>query len=307
MNKLTKILVASDLSARADYALARAMQLAGQHGAELLVLHVVEPVRASAPAEDWLWPSDEFPVTLERDLEAEAQAELERRLGALPGAANIRACVETRIGTSYHEIIGLACAQDVDLVVVGAHGRAYLRDLLLGTTAERVVRKGDRPVLVVKNPCEQAYRRVLAPVDFSDTSKEAARLGTRIAPKAQLELLHAYEIWFEGKLRDSGVSEEQILEWHQHYEQRAREELKAFARDCQLDPAAVRFIVRQGYPGTTIARAVTDQRADLIAIGTRGLSGMRYVLLGSVAEHVLREAPCDVLTVRPRKAESNQP
>jgi nucleotide-binding universal stress UspA family protein len=307
MNKLTKILVASDFSTRADYALARAMQLAGQHGAELLALHVIEPVRASAPAEDWLWPSDEFPETLERDLEAEAQAELERRVGALPGAANIRARIETRFGTSYHEIIGLARAQNVDLVVVGAHGRAYLRDLLLGTTAERVVRKGDRPVLVVKMPCNQAYRRVLASVDFSDTSKEAIRFSTRVAPKAQLELLHAYEIWFEGKLRDSGMSEEQILAWHQQYEQQAREELKVFAHDCKLDPAAVRFLVRQGYPGTTIARAVIDQRADLIAIGTRGLSGIRYVLLGSVAEHVLREAPADVLVARPAAAEFELP
>jgi len=307
MNKLTKILVASDLSPRADYALARAVQLAGQHGAELLVLHVVEPVRPGAPAEDWLWPSDEFPGTLERDLKTEAQAELERRLGAMPGAANIRARVETRIGTSYHEIIGQARAQDVDLVVVGAHGRAYLRDLLLGTTAERVVRKGDRPVLVVKNPCEQAYRRVLASVDFSEASKEAIRLSARVAPKARLELLHAYQIWYEGKLRDSGMSEEQILAWHQQYEQQAREQLAAFARDCALELASTRFIVRQGYPSTIIARAVTDQRADLIAIGTRGLSGMRYVLLGSVAEHVLREAPCDVLTARPRKAEFELP
>src|SRR4030066_2328266 len=87
-----------------------------------------------------------------------------------------------------------------------SHGRGELKDWLLGTTAERVVRKGDRPVLVVKRPPEGPYRHVLVAVDFSDTSHRALALAAHLAPGAHLTLLHAYEFWYEARLTD--MSEE---------------------------------------------------------------------------------------------------
>jgi nucleotide-binding universal stress UspA family protein len=70
-----------------------------------------------------------------------------------------------------------------------------------------------------------------------------------------------------------------------------------------LGDTKVRRLTRRGYPGTTIAKTLTRLGADLVAVGTHGLGGLRYVLLGSVAEHVLREARCDVLAVRPKEFE----
>lgn len=307
MRVLKRILVASDLSPRADYAIARAAQLAVQHGAELVVLHVVEPVMPLQPAEDWLWPAGGLPATVERNLAATAQAELEARMAKLPQATRVQWRVETCGGAAFLEIIRRARALEADLIVVGAHGRAYLRDLLLGTTAERVIRKGDRPVLAVKKPCEQEYRRVLAAVDFSPTSKEAVRLAARLAPRAPIELFHAFELGYEGRIVDGGMSSDELEDLLRKYEQWARDRLGEFARDCGLEAGTTRVIVRHGYPGTTIARAVEEQRADLVCIGTRGLSGMRYVLLGSVAEHVLREVSCDVLVVHPQGASFELP
>ena len=295
MTALATILVATDLSPHADVALARAGQLAAEHGAALVVVHVFEPLRpADAPVP--AWPVAELPAGFERDLETEAREELGRRLTGLPDAARSRARVELAHGVPFAEINRAARDCAADLVVLGAHGRRFLRDLLLGTTTERVIRKGDRPVLVVKRPGDN-YRQVMVAVDYSAPARRALELAMRIAPAARLELLHAYEIWYEGKLRTGGMNEDDIATHRRRFEIGARGALAAFARDGGVDPAKLELAVQHGYPGTAVT-AAADQRADLVAIGTRGLSGLHYVLLGSVAEHVLRESRCDVLVTR---------
>jgi nucleotide-binding universal stress UspA family protein len=296
MEPLKRMLVASDLSPRAEHALARATLLAREHEAALTVLHVVEP---APPAGLEGWPF--LPAEIEAQAAAEASAALEARLAGVP--AHIR----TRTGKAFVEIIEQARADDCDLIVLGAHGRAFLRDLLLGTTAERVIRKGDRPVLAVKKPAKGPYRRVTVLVDFSKTAQRALAFATRLAPAARFQLMHAYEIWYEGKLRTGGTTSEQIEQLHREYEQKAREQMQASARAAGLDPGTVGYIIRHGYPPTMITHALSENRADLVALGTRGLSGLRYVLLGSVAEHVLRESPCDVLVAHPPATEAATP
>lgn len=73
--------------------------------------------------------------------------------------------------------------------------------------------------------------------------------------------------------------------------------LRSFIGEAGIDPKSVTCLVRHGYPGTAVTRAVSDLRADLVALGTRGMSGLGHLFLGSVAEHTLREARSDVLRV----------
>ena len=298
MQPLAHILAAGDLSPHADLVLARAAQLAAQHGAALKVLHVVDHVLgADRPPDNILKLAFGTPGEVETTLKQEAKATLNAKLAALPEAALLRAAVEARIGTPFLDIIVQARAAGADLVVLGAHGRGELKDWLLGTTAERVVRKGDRPVLVVKRPPEGPYRHVLVAVDFSDTSHRALALAAHLAPGAHLTLLHAYEFWYEARLTD--MSEEARRHLRQEHEQSVRAQMAALAQEAGLDTNRFTLLVRYGYPPTAIVKTIADQHADLVAIGTHGLSGLRYVLLGSVAEHVLREAGCDVLVARP--------
>lgn len=101
-------------------------------------------------------------------------------------------------------------AADFDLVVIGAYGMHPLRDFAIGTSAERLLRRSHRPVLVVNRKPAGPYRQVLVPVDFSPDARAAVSLARQVAPDAELHLLHAFEVAFESKLRFAGVEDEEI-------------------------------------------------------------------------------------------------
>lgn len=290
---IKQVLVATDLSPRADRALARAVQLVRTTGATLTVVHVVEPMHPAA-VDAGAWPPEALPARLEAQAAGDARQELQRRMAALGQPA---ARIEVLRGVPFVEIIKEARDSGADVVVLGAHGRAFFNELLLGTTAERVARKGQLPTLVVKNVAAGDYRRVLVPTDFSETSKRTLQAAARLAPAARFALLHVYDLNFE--LRAWEIGAERLLALQQQYEPGLRARLKELASSAGFAPGAVELDVRYGYPGQVISIAARESGADLVAVGTSGLTDMRYVLLGSVAEHVLRETPADVLTVPP--------
>lgn len=298
MKPLKQILIANDLSRRADHALARAALLAREHDARLTAQHVVaQGADTDTLPEEWsraLFGAGPAMEGHRQRVEQALRAKLERLV-----RDRVAARAQVDAGVPFVEIIRAARAHDADLVVLGAHGGHYLREWLIGTTAERVVRKGDRPVLIVKKPAEGPYRRLLAAVDFSETSKKALQCALRIAPKAKVTLLHVYDFGLAEVLHTGGNTSAELLELQRALGQQRRARLAAFARDAGLEPGKALLLVRYGYPGIVINAVAAERRVDLVAVGTQGLSGLRYILLGSVAEHVLREARCDVLAVHP--------
>jgi len=182
-------------------------------------------------------------------------------------------------------------------VVVGAHGRHFLKALLLGTTAEKVVRKGERPVLVVKRANRHPYRQVLVPVDFSEDSRQALALALRLAPRAIFHVLHAYE-GSEGRLWRADFTRSEIMHYRHQLAQERHREIDKFLRRVDCGGRPIRRLLRHGRASHVIAGVAGQLRADLVSVGTVGRTGLPYILLGSVAENVMREASCDVLVAR---------
>lgn len=305
MSRLTKILAGSDLSEWADLALQRAALLAGQHSASLSLLYVLDHAELLKVRHiDRLEKTRQgfMKVLLE-----EAKSVLDAKAAALVVQHDIEINVHVQRGKDFVEIIRWARDKNDDLIVLGAHGRFYIRDWILGTTLERVVRKGDRPVLVVKKKPTGVYRRVVVAVDFSTHGQHALEWAMRLAPDAEFHVLHVYDLWYEERLRTQGVSEQDITKLHSEETREHLDELNKFLASCKIDHSKVKLLVKPGYPGPTIAAEAARLGADLIAIGTHGLSGLLYVLLGSVAAHVLREAECDVLAVRPVRTQFGVP
>lgn len=305
MAPLDRILVTSDLSPPADRALARAVQLAAQHGAALKALYVVDHVLgADAPPEQLvkllIGDAGEVVPALKR----RAEQALRAKLGAQPPAQTE---VAVRVGSAFLEIIRQARDDASDLIVLGAHGRHFLRKWVLGTTAERVVRKGDRPVLVVKKSPRRPYRRLLAAMDFSDTAKRALGTAMRVAPQAHVTLLKVYDLMEMALPAIDRVTSEELSRLQGEFANEQRARLGALAGELGLDPARVTNLVRYGHPGWIVNLVAAETRADLVVIGTRGLTGLPHLLLGSVAEHVLRESRCDVLVERPAVREFELP
>lgn len=268
-----RILVSSDLGPGSHAAVERAARLSGELGADLAGLYVLPPGADARERE-------------------EAHLALETEYPLVPPSS--WHFVE---GRAFVEIIRASREVDADLVVLGALDEAAVRTFFLGGTAERVLRKGDRPVLVVKGAPRGPYRRVLVASDLSETSARAARMAKLLAPHADMELLHVTEDPREMRLIRTGAPEDEVVRAREEAVRNAREALRAFREENGLTNA--RITVESGRPAAAIPEMALRRGVDLIAIGTHGRTGLSHMLLGSVAESTLRDALCDTLAVRP--------
>jgi Universal stress protein UspA and related nucleotide-binding proteins len=283
---LSRILGATDLSPRAVKAVARAVQLADEHRATLTILHVLPDALGDEASK--------------RQIVLQVEQYLHRKVIKLSPDREKTVSIEVTTGTAFVEIIRRAREKAVDIILVGAHGEQFINKLLFGTTVERIVRRGDRPVLVVKRRVRGPYRTVLMATDFSDQSGEALALAMRVAPSAKYVLLHAYQ-GIEQQLWRSDFRKSDILRYRRELANQSREKLKHFIRKRGLDNTSFVRLVRYGRAPQVISSAARRLRPDLVAVGSAGRTGLPHVLLGSVAEHVLREVSCDVLVARPAR------
>lgn len=290
MNQVRSILAATDLSGPARHAAERAAWLAREWtGSQLTLCHVFS-LSALESIRRMVEPGAE---NLEQSLLAAADkslGDLARELERRHGAAT---ATRLSIGRALDEIPAAAEQLDADLLVMGARGAHFVRELLLGSTAERVLRRTRRPVLAVKQHPHEPYRRVLVPVDFSAYSVPAVRLAQALAPGAEINLLHAFEVELEGKMRFAGVAEDVI----HHYRTQAREDATQGMRTllARLGPGPFAPAVVHGAATTSILEAEQNLGADLIVMGKHGQSVMEELLIGSVTKHLLAHSACDVL------------
>jgi nucleotide-binding universal stress UspA family protein len=185
-----------------------------------------------------------------------------------------------------------------ELLIVGAARRSRLGRAILGTTAQRVLREAPAPVLVVRRPMPVPVRRVLLTTDLSELSAavhEAALDTVDLfvgAPERVRSLLVVG--W---TLAPPPLGEEVL-------ERAALGELEAFLRDRGAVGPQVEPVVRTGMPADEIVAEAGDWDADLLVVGTHAKGWGARLMLGSVAEASLRDAPCNVLAVPPVPAAS---
>lgn len=164
----------------------RATQLAQEHGARLILVHVIESLPTPDP--DLPPPADEDAVS--RVLIADA-VETVKRMAA---SANVQAEIKVEFGKADQVIDQLTRDHAADLLLIGPGKPQNLREKLFGSTADRLVRSSPCPVLVVKRQVDGPYRCAIAAIDFSPMSFAVAQTAARIAPDAALELVHALEV-----------------------------------------------------------------------------------------------------------------
>jgi nucleotide-binding universal stress UspA family protein len=287
MITIKTVLAATDLSDSSRDATHRAVLLCREHEAKLELLHVLEDLPPLAM------------LAMDQVL-ANARVALEEEAGAVvPDGLACQLTVET--GKDFVAIVRHARKMMADLIVVGAHGHHVLRDYILGTTAEKLIRKSTLPVLVVKQPPQEAYRRLLVPTDFSEASWQALAAASVIAPKASIDLLHVYGFWGEGRLSMAGAGVEALESYRQQTESSVRAAMDDWLHGIDLAGHHVEQHFRQGHAASVVTQFVAERQHDLVVMGTSGRSGLPYILLGSVTEQALRTLPCDTLTVRPKE------
>ena len=283
MLHIETILCPTDLSEASVQSVPMATHFARLHGADLHLLHV-HLLHAMSPAEDDVpFPGEE-----------EARAALEASAGGIPWNQVVHR-IERGINAA-PAIIDYADANDVDLIVMGSHGRRGFRRLMLGSVTAEVVRSARRPVLVVRHeedveaPAEVDL--LIVPVDFSPASDEAVSVALELAATLDvpIELLHAVEpIPYVQMAYPIAVDDGEFKAHAEHRLDEIVEELDT-ARD-------IRTTVGVGTAEQAVDDAASRSSSPLVVMASHGHSGLSRVLLGSTTERLLRNAPCPVLVV----------
>lgn len=297
-----RILLATDGSQGAKGAETYACALAVSWGGTLTVMNVLEFPPGLNP---------EYPVN--RLYLGELMKQATRELFELKARATESGVpVHTRVATGIpsEEVLAAAAAEDSELIVVGTRGKTGLEHVVLGSTAERVIRTAPCPVLAVRREerdLEQIgsdrrhpgmFDRILVPIDFSDCSLDALEYAVVVAQraKASLTLLHVLEPVSYGL--DFALPQ---MTKREQMRDAIKERLAGLVSALTAVGVKSDYLIRGGLPGDSILAAARSQPVDMILMGTHGRRGLSHAFYGSVAESVLRKAQCPVLTVRSPK------
>jgi nucleotide-binding universal stress UspA family protein len=289
MLSVRRILFPTDFSKGAATAFPQAVYLADWHDAELHIVNVMPP---NGEAEEAL-PA---PVDTLRDWIGTSSPLAK----AIEGLTIIQRQVESEAPPE--RLVAYAEDQDVDLVVMGTHGRRGVRRMLLGSVTEEVIRRAPCPVYTIQadvdDAPDQAVRRVLVPVDFSEASETAVQHAVEVAKTygAEVHLLHVVE----EVVYPSAYGVEPALFPSDEVVARVEKTLGEMARS-DLGYEHVQVAATIGYAPMTILDYVQENEIDLVVIATHGRAGLDRMLLGSVAERVIRQSPVPVFVVKPER------
>jgi nucleotide-binding universal stress UspA family protein len=291
---IASIVAAIDFSDHARHAADRAAILAAEQQAKLDLVHVISGSSLTR-LHDW----SGAPADAEAKLLDDAQRSLNDMAEAIAGKTGIAARVLVKVGHVLDQI--LSASEGADLLVLGAHGSNALRNLILGTTADRLLRKRRRSVLVTKRRPEGGYRRALVPIDFSSCSADALNMARKIAPNAGITLFHVFQVPFEGSMRLAGTTDEVINQYCDRERQQALNSLRRLIQEATDGSSRMTAAVERGDAARMILAEAETLSADVIVIGKHGLSMVEDFLLGSVTSHVLAGSTCDVLVVHEQR------
>jgi len=290
MQTIQHIVAATDFSATANLAVTRAAQLANNLHATLHLMHVVHPLDLYAGSE----LSFDFQMHYQQAQQQHIQTELETLTVQLSEqyAITVQHCI--KIGRAYNEIVSLANAVNAGLIVAGAQGEHSILANLLGSTALRLIKTAQCPVLIVKNAASNvSYQHVLAAVDFSTGSADVPALADLIAPQAQIEALLIFDSNQEAHMYKAGMDEKLLAEYREKALSKAQQQLEALVSTQKNH--RMRSVIRAGYPPEAITSYAKEVKADLIVIGKHNRNQIEQWLLGSVTKAVVYSADCDVL------------
>ena len=286
MMPLKHIVIASDFSKYAEYALQRAISLAERHHIPLHLIHVLQqPLLVDFGQYLSEKPKDFL------SLEKETLDKLSVLIMKYP--TNISVNLSVLAGRAADEIIQYTEKNQGNLIIAGAQGQYYIHEYVLGTTSSALIEQGKAPVLLIKKePCF-SYNRILVATDFSKPSKKAIEFTFKCFPEAKFQLLHVVDIFNSQSLKGNSVG---ILE---SKTKNIMEQLDHFLKECDVKSDQFEKKIMGGYLADTIILQSKNWNADLLAFGAQGHSKLYYLMTGSVAKRLLQLSYIDMLVVPP--------
>jgi nucleotide-binding universal stress UspA family protein len=297
---VNNVLIPTDFSACADHALTHALEVADRFDAHLHILHVVNELDP-----DWYGIADaqDRAVKLRDQIREEARDRLENLAPDTEIETTVSLQLSFDVADTIYEYVD---EREIDLVVMGTHGRQGLDRLMLGNVADKIVRHAPCPVLTVREEVPWAgeeenvsFEDVLAPIDFSDHSRAALEASKTFANayQARLHLLFVAEQRTVPTFSDTGIPGVGVVEMDPEIVSNAEKALKQLNENVEGPEVQSRYHVREGNVSSDIIDFSETHGIDLIVMATRGLTGVSRFLIGSNTERIVRVAPCPVLTI----------
>jgi len=296
------IIIPIDFSKMSMQAIQIARQLARRFGASIHLAHV----RQFNCAADFVAPAPPIVpfsfAAYQQNGEQTALKELKKVAseGGVPSAS----CDVLSGAPPFDEICRLAQTVPADLVVMPTHGRTGLKHIFLGSTAERIVQHSSCPVLVARGKALQSnngspfrIKKIVVPVDFSNCSREGLRYAIGFANEfdARIILLHAMYLGYVYSSEGTAIYD--IPSLQKAARKTAGRKMRELIRSVNFGAVKFETAFTEGSPVIDICAFAKDHDVDLIITSTHGFTGFTHVLIGSIAERVVRHAPCSVLVV----------
>ncbi len=297
MDCLKNIVVGVDFSYFSRCALRQAARIAGWNQAKMHAVHVVDTSMVNHLKEFWdckraLIGSQDAVEKIRNS----AQAQLEEMVGKVEDASFHTDAIT---GTPFLELLRRVKDNSADLLVLGSNGSSD-PSKGAGVLATKCVRKAATKVLLVRADHAGPFKKVIACVDFSESSYRVVEQAIRVAQQdgALLHLLHVFSApWKEATYVPRPSPEDE-----QHHSDSLSERMQIALQPFESEIHALQVetnVAENVRESDGIVQFIGDSAADLVVVGTRGRTGIRAILLGTVAEHIVREAPCSVLAVKP--------
>jgi nucleotide-binding universal stress UspA family protein len=292
--KIKTILVPLDFSRASMESLKYALELARKFAAGVHLVHVTEPDEAAPPGAAHLMRETAESLVSAREKLAKTH---ERHLFPF-WPENIH----VRTGQPFQEICQQARELDADLIVLATRGRSGLRRILLGSTAERVVRFAPCPVLVVRKWKRGDFqvRKILVPTDFSQCAMAGLMYGALWAKAFDAELSLFHVLFPAAPVLIDHIAT--TLPTGMTVPADTQLEMEGLVQLDFLEGIKCEPKIKIGYATDAICAETDD--VDLVVISTHGRTGLQHALIGSVAEQIVRYAECPVMVVPSRCAVS---
>jgi nucleotide-binding universal stress UspA family protein len=279
MKLLQKILVPVDFGQASQKAFDTAVMLSGYFLSEITLLHVI--------------PADKVSDETEKLIMKNIRSEMNKLLNdsVSENVKSVELLIEK--GNPIEQITEVAENKEMNLIIMGEGNHSENEHFKLGSTTERMMQKNEIPLMVVKNESVKPLKKILCPVDFSESSKRALTNAIFLSNRfgAQLTIMNVFtpvEI-FSYWINVDNKKENQLQL------QQQKTEFDHFLKDFHINKDSHVVKIAQGEPEEEILKEIKNQGIDLLIMGTTGKTGLSKIFLGSVTEKVTREVPCNFI------------
>jgi nucleotide-binding universal stress UspA family protein len=287
---MKRLLVGIDFGTTTNAVLENAGILGRQLNCDVLLCHAVEYVPKGY----------ETDLAEEREIRKHFDKRLQEVAADIPGSRALPAT----IGSSVNVLLDLAEKHKVDALLVGVSNRGAIERVLLGSTAERLVRRSKWPVFL-RHPDDPGgvIDSIICAIDYSEHATRSLQAAIALARRlgADLQVLHVCpEPFTYPGLPDISVYHVSTPEPTAH----AQAQMDKFLEGIDTHGVRVSTCLRSGAPSATIVKTCHEQRPDLLVIGKHGKGGIVELLMGGVATDILRDLPCSMLVIGKRELKS---